>query len=99
MFEQFLAIKRQHEDALLFYRMGDFYELFFDDALVAAKALQITLTSRNPQAERPIPMCGVPHHSAETYIQDLLNQGFKVAVCEQVEDPKAAKGLVRREVI
>ena len=99
MFEQYLAIKRRHEDALLFYRMGDFYELFFDDALVAAKALQITLTSRNSQAEHPIPMCGVPHHSAENYIQGLLDQGFKVAVCEQVEDPKAAKGLVRREVI
>jgi len=103
MFEQYLAIKRRHEDALLLYRMGDFYELFFDDALVAAKALQITLTSRNSQAERPIPMCGVPHHSAENYIQALLDQGFKVAVCEQIEDPHgkqgAAKGLVRREVI
>ena len=99
MFEQYLAIKRRHEDALLFYRMGDFYELFFDDALVAAKALQITLTSRDSRAERPIPMCGVPHHSSENYIQGLLDQGFKVAVCEQIEDPKAAKGLVRREVI
>ena len=99
MFEQYLAIKKQHEDALLFYRMGDFYELFFDDAAVAAKALQITLTSRNAQAEHPVPMCGVPHHSAENYVQDLLDKGFKVAICEQIEDPRAARGLVKREVI
>ena len=99
MFEQYMAIKTHHEDALLFYRMGDFYELFFDDAQVAAKALQITLTSRNAQAEFPIPMCGVPHHSAENYIQDLLDKGFKIAICEQVEDPKAARGRVKREVI
>lgn len=99
MFAQFLEIKKEHEDALLFYRMGDFYELFFDDAATAARALQITLTSRNSQAENPIPMCGVPHHSSESYIQQLLEKGFKVAVCEQMEDPKAAKGLVKRSVI
>ena len=99
MFEQYLAIKKQHEDALLFYRMGDFYELFFDDAVVAAKALQIALTSRNSQAENPIPMCGVPHHSVDNYVQVLLDKGCKVAICEQTEDPKATKGLVKREVI
>ena len=98
MFAQYLAIKKEHEDALLFYRMGDFYELFFDDAVVAAKALQIALTSRNAQAENPVPMCGVPHHSAEIYLGQLLEKGFKVAICEQMEDPKAAKGLVKRAV-
>ena len=98
MFTQYLAIKKEHEDALLFYRMGDFYELFFDDAVVAAKALQIALTSRNGQAQNPIPMCGVPHHSAEIYLSQLLEKGFKVAICEQTEDPKAAKGLVNRAV-
>ena len=99
MFAQYLEIKKQHEDALLFYRMGDFYELFFDDAVVAAKALQITLTSRNPNADNPIPMCGVPHHAYPSYLRQLREQGFNVAICEQVEDPKAAKGLVRREVV
>ena len=99
MFAQYLEIKKEHEDCLLFYRMGDFYELFFDDAVVAAKALQITLTSRNPNSENPIPMCGVPHHSSESYVAQLLEQGYKVAICEQTEDPKAAKGLVKRSVI
>ncbi|MDL2266362.1 DNA mismatch repair protein MutS [Desulfovibrio sp. OttesenSCG-928-G15] len=99
MYTQYVDIKRQHEDALLFYRMGDFYELFFDDAIVASKALQITLTSRNAQADNPVAMCGVPHHSAESYIQALVEKGFKVAICEQVEDPRTAKGIVRREVI
>lgn len=99
MFEQYLEAKKQHEDALLFFRMGDFYELFFDDAVVAAKVLQIALTSRNPNAERPVPMCGVPHHSYEGYLQQLLDNGFKVAICEQLEDPKAVKGIVKRGVI
>ena len=98
MFTQYFAIKKEHEDALLFYRMGDFYELFFDDAVVASRVLQIALTSRNGQAENPIPMCGVPHHSAEIYLSRLLEKGFKVAICDQVEDPKAAKGLVKRAV-
>ena len=98
MFEQYFAIKEQYPDTLLFYRMGDFYELFFDDAVVAAKALQIALTSRNPHAEHPIPMCGVPWHAADGYATQLINSGYKVAICEQVEDPKAAKGLVKREV-
>lgn len=99
MFEQYLEAKKEHEDALLFFRMGDFYELFFDDAVIAAKALQIALTSRNPNAENPIPMCGVPHHACDNYLQQLLDKGFKVAVCEQLEDPKAVKGIVKRGVI
>ncbi|MFP4070925.1 MAG: DNA mismatch repair protein MutS [Desulfovibrionales bacterium] len=98
MFEQYLGIKGEYPDALLFYRMGDFYELFFEDAEHAARELQIALTSRNPNAEFKVPMCGVPHHAADEYISQLLEKGYKVAICDQVEDPKQAKGLVRREV-
>ncbi len=98
MFAQYLSIKEEYPDALLFYRMGDFYELFFDDAEVAARELQIALTSRNSSAENPVPMCGVPHHAAETYLTQLLDKGYKVAICEQMEDPRAAKGLVKRAV-
>lgn len=100
MIEQYLKIKAQYEDAFLFFRLGDFYELFFEDAKKAAKELEITLTSRGKGegAER-IPMCGVPHHSAEQYISQLIKKGYKVAVCEQTEDPQQAKGVVRREVV
>jgi DNA mismatch repair protein MutS len=96
---QYLAAKAAHPDALLFFRMGDFYELFFDDAVVAAKALELTLTSRNKGAEDPIPMAGVPHHAGAAYVQRLLDQGFKVAVCEQMADPATVKGIVPREVV
>lgn len=99
MIQQYLQIKEEHGDAILFYRMGDFYEMFFEDALTAARELEITLTSRDRQAEVPVPMCGVPCQAAETYITRLLEKGLKVAVCEQVEDPRQAKGLVRREVV
>ena len=98
MLEQYLRAKSEHPDALLFYRMGDFYELFFEDAQTAARELQITLTTRNPGAESPIPMCGVPHHAAEGYLTELLARGYTVAVCDQIEDPKQAKGLVKRAV-
>ncbi|ADU30673.1 DNA mismatch repair protein MutS [Evansella cellulosilytica] len=98
MIEQYLSIKAQYEDAFLFFRLGDFYELFFDDAKKAASELEITLTSRG-KGEDAIPMCGVPHHSAEQYISQLINNGFKVAICEQTEDPQLAKGVVRREVV
>ncbi len=98
MLRQYLQIKEQHPDALLFYRMGDFYELFFDDAEVAARTLSIALTSRNPDADSPVPMCGVPHHAAEGYLARLLDQGHKVAICDQIEDPKQAQGLVKRAV-
>ena len=84
---QFFAAKAAHPDALLFFRMGDFYELFYDDAVVAARALDLTLTSRNKGAEDEIPMAGVPHHAASAYLQRLLEQGFKVAICEQMADP------------
>jgi DNA mismatch repair protein MutS len=97
--EQYLRMKEKAGEALLFFRMGDFYELFYDDALVASKALNITLTSRQKMHDEPIPMCGVPAHSAEGYIDRLLQQGYKVAICEQVEDPRHAKGLVKRDVV
>ncbi len=98
MIQQYLAIKRDYPDTFLFFRLGDFYELFFDDAIKASRELEITLTGRDGGADERIPMCGVPHHSADTYIAELLKKGYKVAVCEQVENPKAAKGVVRREV-
>jgi DNA mismatch repair protein MutS len=98
LMRQYAAVKKEHPAALLFFRLGDFYELFFDDAIVASKELQITLTSRNKEKGIAVPMCGVPHHAAEAYIGKLIRKGFKVAICEQVEDPRLAKKLVRREV-
>src|SRR5438270_10868183 len=98
LMRQYAAIKKEHPSALLFFRLGDFYELFFDDAILAARELQITLTSRNKEKGIAVPMCGVPYHAAENYISKLIRKGFKVAVCEQTEDPRLAKKLVRREV-
>jgi len=98
LMRQYAAIKKEHPNALLFFRLGDFYEMFFEDAVVAARELQITLTSRNKEKGISVPMCGVPYHAAEGYIAKLIRKGFKVAVCEQVEDPRLAKKLVRREV-
>ncbi len=97
--KQFLAAKAQHPDALVFFRLGDFYELFFDDAVVAARVLDLTLTSRNKSAEDPIAMAGVPAHAASGYVQKLLDNGFKVAICEQMADPATVKGIVPREVV
>jgi len=99
MIEQYLAIKREVPDAFLFFRLGDFYELFFEDAVEASRELEITLTGRDGGAEQRIPMCGVPYHSAENYIARLTSKGYKVAICEQVEDPSEAKGVVRREIV
>ncbi|WP_289136378.1 DNA mismatch repair protein MutS [uncultured Brevibacillus sp.] len=98
MIQQYLAIKKDYPDTFLFFRLGDFYELFFDDAILASRELEITLTGRGGGGDEKIPMCGVPHHAADGYIAELLKKGHKVAVCEQVEDPKEAKGVVRREV-
>ncbi len=98
MLRQYLEIKQQHQDAILFFRLGDFYEMFFEDAVKASQILEITLTSRNKNAEESVPLCGVPYHSASAYIRKLIEQGCKVAICEQVEDPKLAKGIVKREV-
>src|ERR1051325_2887251 len=97
---QYLDVKRQHRDAIVFFRMGDFYEMFYEDALTAARALELTLTSRSKDVTGgAIPMCGVPFHAADGYIARLVRKGFRVAVVEQMEDPKKAKGLVRREVV
>lgn len=97
---QYLEAKRQHRDAIVFFRMGDFYEMFYEDALVAARALDLTLTSRSKDAGGTgIPMCGVPYHAVDAYLARLVRKGFRVAICEQVEDPKKAKGLVKREVV
>jgi len=99
MIEQYLAIKREAGDAILMFRLGDFYEMFFEDAILAARELEITLTGRDGGAEERIPMCGVPYHSADAYISRLVDKGYKVAICEQMEDPAAAKGVVRREIV
>src|SRR5688572_24763478 len=97
---QYLDAKRQYRDAIVFFRMGDFYEMFYEDALVAARALDLTLTSRSKDASgTSIPMCGVPYHAADTYIGRLVKRGYRVAICEQVEDPRKAKGVVKREVV
>ncbi len=98
LMRQYAAVKKEHPNALLFFRLGDFYELFFEDAVVASRELQITLTARNKEKGAAIPMCGVPYHSAENYIAKLIRKGFKVAICEQMEDPRMAKKLVKREV-
>src|ERR1700745_1737578 len=98
LMRQYAAIKKEHPHTLLFFRLGDFYELFFDDAVTAARELQITLTSRNKEKGVAVPMCGVPYHAAENYIAKLIRKGFKVAICDQMEDPKVAKKLVKREV-
>lgn len=98
MFEQYMQVKAEHPDALLFFRMGDFFELFFEDAEVASRELQLTLTSRNPNSEARVPMCGVPHHAVNAYLAQLLDKGYKIAVCDQIEDPRQAKGLVKRAV-
>jgi DNA mismatch repair protein MutS len=96
---QYWEVKERYPDCILFFRMGDFYEMFFEDAVTASKVLEITLTSRNKNKEDAIPLCGVPYHAASAYISKLIEKGFKVAVCEQMEDPKMAKGVVKREVI
>ena len=99
MMEQYMKTKEQYKDCILFYRLGDFYEMFFDDALLASKALEITLTGKECGLEERAPMCGVPYHAVDIYLNRLIAQGFKVAIAEQMEDPKQAKGLVKREVI
>src|SRR4051812_35946803 len=99
MVRQYQELKSQHPGTLLFFRLGDFYELFFNDAVVGARELQITLTARHKERGDPIPMCGVPHHSAANYIARLVRKGYRVAICEQTEDASKTKKLVRREVV
>lgn len=99
MIEQYLKVKENYQDTLVFYRIGDFYEMFFDDAKIASKELDLVLTGKNAGAEEKVPMCGVPHHAVSSYIQRLVSRGYKVAIVEQMEDPKKAVGIVRRDVI
>ncbi|MGN1148455.1 MAG: DNA mismatch repair protein MutS, partial [Lachnospiraceae bacterium] len=99
MMQKYLETKKEYSDCILFYRLGDFYEMFFEDALTASKELEITLTGKDCGQEERAPMCGIPYHAVEGYLNKLINKGYKVAICEQVEDPKLAKGLVKREVV
>ncbi len=98
MMQQYMDAKAACGDALLLFRMGDFYELFFEDARVAAEKVGLTLTSRDKNSDNPVPMAGFPHHQLESYLGKLITQGLRVAICEQVEDPKQAKGLVKRDI-
>ena len=99
MMKQYFEIKKQHPNEILFYRVGDFYEMFYDDALTASRELELTLTGKSCGKEERAPMCGVPFHSYETYVARLIAKGYKVAICEQMEDPALAKGLVKRDII
>ena len=99
MMQQYMKTKEEYKDCILFYRLGDFYEMFFDDAKTASKELELTLTGKNCGLEERAPMCGVPFHAVEGYLSKLVSRGYKVAICEQMEDPAQAKGLVKREVI
>jgi len=99
MMQQYLEIKERNQDSILFFRLGDFYEMFFEDAKLCSRELELTLTGKDCGLEERAPMCGVPYHSRATYIQKLIEKGYKVAICEQVEDPKEAKGLVKRDVV
>ena len=99
MMQEYLRTKEQYKDCLLFYRLGDFYEMFFDDAKTAARELELTLTGKSCGLKERAPMCGIPYHAVDIYIAKLVEKGYKVAVCEQMEDPKLAKGLVKRAVI
>ena len=99
MMRQYMEVKEKYKDCILFYRLGDFYEMFFEDALLASRELEIVLTGRDCGLEERAPMCGVPYHAVEIYASKLIEKGYKVAICEQMTDPKESKGLVEREVI
>lgn len=99
MMQHYLATKEKYKDCILFYRLGDFYEMFFDDAVNVSRELELTLTGKDCGQEQRAPMCGIPYHAAESYIAKLVQNGHKVAICEQLEDPKLAKGIVKRDVI
>ena len=99
MMQQYMSIKDNYEDAIIFFRLGDFYEMFFDDAILASRILELTLTGKNAGLDERVPMCGVPHHSYSSYVDELIEKGYKVAICEQLEDPKETKGMVKRDVV
>ncbi|NBO66947.1 MAG: DNA mismatch repair protein MutS, partial [Acidobacteria bacterium] len=99
MLRQYHEIKKQYPGTILFFRLGDFYELFFDDAILGSREMEITLTARQKESGNPVPMCGVPHHAVSGYVTKLVRKGYRVAICEQTEDPTAGTKLVRREVV
>mgnify|MGYP003281231241 FL=1 len=99
MMAQYMSIKDNYEDTIIFFRLGDFYEMFFDDAIIASRELELTLTGKQAGLEERVPMCGIPHHAYATYVDQLIEKGYKVAICEQLEDPKLTKGMVKRDVI
>ncbi len=99
MMRQYMEIKEQNKDCIIFYRLGDFYEMFFEDAKIGSEELELTLTGRDCGLDERAPMCGVPYHSCEGYISRLVEKGYKVAICEQVEDPATAKGIVKRDIV
>ena len=98
MMRQYLDIKSENMDVILFFRLGDFYEMFFEDAYTASRELELTLTGKSAGLDERIPMCGVPHHAVDIYVDKLIKKGYKVAICEQLEDPKNTKGIVKRDV-
>ena len=99
MMQHYVKTKEENKDCIIFYRLGDFYEMFFDDAVTTSRELELTLTGKECGLEERAPMCGIPYHSSESYIAKLVKKGYKVAICEQVEDPKTTKGIVKREVV
>ena len=99
MMQQYIELKEQNSDLILFFRLGDFYEMFFEDAELVSRELELTLTGKNAGLEERIPMCGIPHHAANLYIEKLIEKGYKVGICEQLEDPKIAKGIVKRGIV
>ena len=99
MMRQYLEIKNKNEDIILFFRLGDFYEMFFEDAITVSRELELTLTGKNAGLDERIPMCGIPHHAANIYIEKLVDRGYKIGICEQLEDPRTTKGIVKRDII
>ena len=99
MMQQYMEIKDNYDDCIIFFRLGDFYEMFFDDAIIASRILELTLTGKQAGLDERVPMCGVPHHAYTSYVDTLIDKGYKVAICEQLEDPKETKGMVKRDVI
>ena len=99
MMQQYLEIKDKYEDCIIFFRLGDFYEMFFDDAILMSRVLELTLTGKQAGLDERIPMCGIPHHAYASYVEELTEKGYKVAIVEQLEDPKSVKGMVKRDVV
>ena len=99
MMQQYMEIKDKYEDSIIFFRLGDFYEMFFEDAILASRVLELTLTGKQAGLDERVPMCGIPHHAYASYVDELIEKGYKVAICEQLEDPKETKGMVKRDVV